>query len=173
MTDEKTYDYVLGLYEEGKLDTVGAIRRFRAAIAAGPEDVWSATRTQLRPRALGRAADGRRWALAAAYGAASVLVAFAAVRYVAPRLGWFQPKPEEAVATPEPAAAVGISAAEFVFNDAPLGTVLSVLSSHYGCVLTAPDTTGRLNGTFRKSDDVETVVGAIEEALGVDIEIVR
>lgn len=148
MTEEKTYDYVLGLYEAGKLDTAGAIRQFRAR-------------------------NGRRWALVAAYWAAGALAAFAAVRYVAPRLGLFRPEAEETAAAPAPAAAVDASASEFVFTDAPLGTVLGVLSSYYGCVLETADTNRRLNGTFRKSDDVETVVSAIGEALGVDIEIVQ
>ena len=60
-----------------------------------------------------------------------------------------------------------------MFNDASLGTVLEVLSAHYGCTLTTADTSGRLNGAFRKSDDVEVVVRAIEDALGVDIVIVK
>ena len=160
MEEEIVYDYVLGRYREGKMDTGAAIRRFRENVAPGAG------------RGLKTLVSGRRWALVAAYGAAAVLVAFAAVRYVAPRLGILQPKAE--VAAPASAAsAVGITATDFVFNDASLGTVLEVLSAHYGCTLTTADTSGRLNGAFRKSDDVEVVVRAIEDALGVDIVIVK
>lgn len=152
MKDEKTVRYILGKYQREKLNPVAALDRFHAVTEATQKPSYI-----------------RRWLFATA-GLASMLVVFAAVRYMVPKLGQPRLDAEQVAETPIVVADYPVTE-DFVFKDAPLDTVLQMLSSHYGCKLSASDTVGHLNGSFQKSDDVELVVRAIEHALGIEIEI--
>lgn len=142
---DKNVDFVVKHYKEGAFDAEEAIRRFHDS----------------RPHVISR----RWWAAAAAVFAAFVLFAGGYTVYNITQ--------QESSATDHPVEQMETSTAAghtFVFDNTPLNEVLKQMSDYYGCTLTTSDPDKRLSASF-PDDDLEVIVAAIEEALGVEITI--
>ena len=146
--NEKDLDFVARRYRPDKYDTRKAIRRFHTATDAPAH---------------------RRWWVTAAAAAASIVVLFAAGYGIRSWIG-HEPAPAP-VETPALNPDVA-QTHEFVYNDVPVETVLAELSAYYHCTLTTAPTDKRLTATFT-DDDIDTIVGLIERALGIQITVER
>lgn len=142
---DKRIDFVVKHYKEDAFDAGKAIRRFHH----GQQHVTAR----------------RWWAAAAAVFAAFVLFAGGYTVYNITQ--------QESSATDHPVEQIEASTAAghtFVFDNTPLNEVLKQMSDYYGCTLTTSDPDKRLSASF-PDDDLEVIVAAIEEALGVEITI--
>ncbi len=150
MTDfnEKDLEFVARRYRAGQYDTRKAIRKFHEKTAVPAY---------------------RRWWMTAAAAAASVVLVVAAGYGIH---NWVK-RSAAPVQVERPALNPYVAETHtFVYEDAPLADVLAELSAYYHCTLSAPDTDKRLTATF-PDDDVDFIVGLIEQALDIDITVVR
>lgn len=152
--------FVLRHYQVGKLDTQAAMKKVKERLSSTAQKPASPARVaSLWP-------SMRHWVAAVAL----VLVMVGAWAFMANIRSTEAPSP--AAPSPQLSTPNAQLPPTFHFDNTPINDVLSQLSGYYHVELTASDTTRHLSGDF-EADDLDLLIGMIEETLHIKIEVVN